>query len=209
MDNEILNSESDFFSTEAVESDLDETSTNEEVSEEDVLEILNSSMLRNEPQQESQQESQGNPLYWQKITRDKLKKQYYYQSGVKGQDIYYRIGGKQSFALNYSKLSEEGKADVDEFINQLNLVNKELTECLICAIGAVMVAISAIIASYVSVGAAKCLSIVGPLLQKFGVTLLSITPVGFGKLVFKTYDDYLYLEPTFLKAATYGSIFTM
>lgn len=209
MNNELLNNDTVNEDPEVAVTESEEVDSNDDVSEEEIVSIMNSPMYRNESAEvKEEKEDKGNPLYWQKITRDKLKKEYYYQSGVKGEDIYYRIGGNQSFAINYSKLSEQGKADVDAFIDQLNLVNKELTECLICAIGAVMVAISAIIASYVSVGAAKCLGIIAPLLQKFGVTLLSITPVGFGKLVFKTYDDYLYLEPVFLQAATYGSIFT-
>lgn len=148
------------------------------------------------------------PLYWQKITMEKLKQDYYYQSGVRGEDIYYRIGGQQSFAVNYSKLNDDAAADIDDFIYQIDLVNRELNECLIAAIGAVMLAISAIIASYISVGAAKCLRIIVPLLQKFGVTLLSITPIGFGKLVFKTYDDYKELDRIFVRAAVHGSIFT-
>ena len=148
------------------------------------------------------------PLYWQKIVREKLKKVYYYQVGVKGEDVYYRIGGKESFAVNFSKLSEEAANDVQAYIDQLDLVNKELTQCVLAAIGAVMMAISAIIASYVAVGANSCLKVIAPILKQFGVQLISLSPIGFGQMVFKMYDDYQDLKTIYCQAATHGSIFT-
>lgn len=148
------------------------------------------------------------PLYWQKNVSDKLKKEYYYQLGVKGQDVYYRIGGQNSFAVNYSTLSESAALDVDAFVEQIDLVNKQLHQCIIVAIGTVMLAISAIIASYISVGAAQCLKLIAPLLEKFGVTLIKLSPINFGKMVFEMYDNYRELDKLFCRAAVHGSIFT-
>ena len=151
---------------------------------------------------------EGSPLYWQKIVRENLKKVYYYQVGVKGEDVYYRIGGEQSVAVNFSKLAENGVKDVQAFIDQVNLVNKQLAQCILAAVGAVMLAISAIIASYVTVCATICGTLVAPILKQFGVQLISLSPIGFGQLVFKMYDDYQDLKLMYCQAATHGSIFT-
>lgn len=147
-------------------------------------------------------------LYWQKIVRENLKKVYYYQVGVKGKDVFYRIGGEQSVAVNYSKLTDDAANDIQNFIDQVDLVNKQLTQCILAAIGAVMLAISAIIASYVAVGSAICSNFIAPILKQFGVQLISLSPIGFGQMVFKMYDDYQDLKAMYCQAATHGSIFT-
>lgn len=157
---------------------------------------------------ESNTRDEGSPLYWQKIVRENLKKVYYYQVGVKGEDVYYRIGGEQSVAVNYSKLNEAGATDVKAFIDQVDLVNKQLVQCILVAIGAVMMAISVIIASYVAVGSTICSTLIAPILKQFGVQLISLSPIGFGQMVFKMYDDYQDLKEMYCQAATHGSIFT-
>ena len=64
--------------------------------------------------------------------------------------------------------------------------------CLTVAIGAVMVAIAAIVASYITAGAAACLKAISTILNKCGVALMSISPVGFGHMVFEMYDDFVF-----------------
>ena len=71
-----------------------------------------------------------------------------------------------------------------------------------------MMAISAIIASYVTVGATICGTLIAPILKQFGVQLISLSPIGFGQMVFKMYDDYQDLKEMYCQAATHGSIFT-
>ena len=143
------------------------------------------------------------PLYWKKIVKDRLKRQYSYQTGTKGNELFYRIGWeKQLYTINYSSLPNT--LYVDEYIKLLDSINKQIVQCLAVAIGAVMVAIAAIIASYCAVGAKDCLSVISSLLNKCGVTLIQITPIGFGHMVFKLYDDYVELEKKFAMAATYG-----
>ena len=71
-----------------------------------------------------------------------------------------------------------------------------------------MLAISAIIASYVAVGSAICSNFIAPILKQFGVQLISLSPIGFGQMVFKMYDDYQDLKAMYCQAATHGSIFT-
>lgn len=151
--------------------------------------------------------SEEKPLYWQKNVKDKLKHKYYYQRGVKGDAIYYRIGAEQSFSIAYSKLGEKGQVDVDKFIEQIDKVNKEIMQCFVVAVGAVMVAISAIIATYTAVGATVCGTLVAGILKQCGVQLMNITAVSFGTMVFNLYDDYCELDKLFAQAATYGSIF--
>ena len=151
--------------------------------------------------------SEGSPLYWQKNVRDKLKHKYYYQRGVKGDSIYFRIGGEQSFSIAYSKLGEKGQVAVDKFTNQIDKVNKGIMQCFVVAVGAVMVAISAIIASYTAVGATVCGTLVAGILKQCGVHLMNISAVSFGTMVFNLYDDYCELDKLFAQAATYGSVF--
>lgn len=149
------------------------------------------------------QPSEG-PLYWKKSVKDKLKKDYFYQPGIKGTDVYYKIGWEeQPYVINYTQL--EDKRDVDAYINLLDDINKQIMTCLAVAVGAVMVAIAAIIASYITIGAKDCLTAVSAILNKCGVTLLQLSPLSFGRMVFKLYDDYVELEKKFALAATYGT----
>lgn len=177
----------------------------DEVNQEDVLEENSD---ENISRGDNTVRSEDSPLYWQKLVREKLKKVYYYQVGVKGEDVYYRIGGEQSVAVNYSKLDDKGVRDVRAFIDQVDLVNKQLAQCILAAVGAVMMAISAIIASYVTVGAKICGTLIAPILKEFGVKLIALSPIGFGQMVFKMYDDYQDLKEIYCQAATHGSIFT-
>lgn len=147
------------------------------------------------------------PLYWQKNVKDKLKHNYYYQRGVRGKSIYFRIGAEQSFLIEYSKLDEKGQLDVDKFTNQIDKVNKEIMQCFMVAVGAVMVAISAIIASYTVVGATVCGTIVADVLKQCGVHLMNISAASFGAMVFNLYDDYCDVDKLFTNAATYGTVF--
>ena len=144
------------------------------------------------------------PLYWKKVVKDKFKREYFYQTGVKGEEMFYRIGSQNNYVINYSKI--ENKVYVDQYIELLDSVNKQMLQCLAVAVGAVMVAIATIVASYISAGASMCLKAISGILNKCGVTLMSISPVGFGHMIFEMYDDYVDLEKKFAMAATYGII---
>ena len=92
------------------------------------------------------------------------------------------------------------------------MVNKEIGKCIAYAVGAIigtiMVAIATIISTYITVGAPKCLGMIAGILKKFGISLMEITPVAYGKMVFNAYEEYKLLDSLFVKAATHGSIFT-
>ena len=146
----------------------------------------------------------GGPLYWKKVVKDKFKREYFYQTGVKDDEMFYRIGSQYNYVINYSKI--ENKVYVDQYIELLDSVNKQMLQCLAVAIGSVLVAIAAIVASYISAGASMCLKAISSILNKCGVTLMSISPVGFGHMVFEMYEDFVELEKKFAMAATYGII---
>jgi len=118
--------------------------------------------------------------------------------------MYYRIGSTENYVINYSKIPT--KEYVDQYIELVDSVNKQIMKCIAVAVGAVMVAIAAIVASYITAGATACLGAISSILNKFGVALMSISPVSFGHMVFDMYDDFVDLEKKFAMAATYGII---
>ncbi len=154
--------------------------------------------------EENNKRGGSGPLYWKKVVKDKFKREYFYQTGVKGDEMFYRIGSQYNYVINYSKI--ENKVYVDQYIELLDSVNKQMLQCLAVAVGAVMVAIATIVASYITAGASMCLKAISGILNKCGVTLMSISPVGFGHMIFAMYEDYVDLEKKFAMAATYGII---
>ncbi|MBE5934233.1 MAG: hypothetical protein E7262_00390 [Lachnospiraceae bacterium] len=160
-------------------------------------------ILESEDENSNKRDGTG-PLYWKKVVKDKFKRDYFYQAGVKGDEMYYRIGSTENYVINYSKIPT--KEYVDQYIELVDSVNKQIMKCIAVAVGAVMVAIAAIVASYITAGATACLGAISSILNKFGVALMSISPVSFGHMVFDMYDDFVDLEKKFAMAATYGII---